>query len=96
MTSGDGENVHPADADALFRAREEALLARVKEAEARIELLAGLVRFTEARWPFLEAEERRHDPCAPAETIAARARARLEAELRERGIDDAAPPSGAP
>jgi hypothetical protein len=78
----------PPEDEAAMLAREEALVAKLKAATTRVELLAELVKFTEARWPFLEAEERRRDACAPPETIGARVRARIEAELRERGIDD--------
>ena len=79
---------HPAEEERLQAAREEALVARIEAAKARVELLAGLVRFTEARWPFLEAEERRRDRCAPDDAIAARVRARIEAEMKERGLED--------
>jgi len=75
------------DDDAVLDAREAALAAKLKAAEARVHLLAGLVKFTEARWPFLEAEERRRDPCAPAEVVAGRVRKRIEVELHERGLD---------
>ena len=78
----------PPEDEAVLLAREEALVAKLNAASARVQLLAGLVKFTEARWPFLEAEERRRDPCAPPETIGGRVRERIEAELRERGLDD--------
>jgi hypothetical protein len=89
VSGPEGESArHPAEQERLQAAREEELVARLKATRARIDLLAGLVAFTEARWPMLEAEERRRDPCAPGETIAARAQARLQAELKERGLDD--------
>lgn len=80
--------------DAVLEARETALVAKLKAAEARVHLLAGLVKFTEARWPFLEAEEKRRDPCAPAEVVAGRVRKRIELELHERGLDAEATGAG--
>jgi hypothetical protein len=85
---GEPDGGIPLDVDqAALAAKEAALVAKLRAASARVELLAGLVRFTQERWPILESEERKADRCAPGETIAARVRVRLEAELRERGLD---------
>lgn len=73
-------------------AREAELLARIAASKARIEHLATLTQWMQAHWAFVEAEERRRDPCAPAQAVEARVRERVEAELRERGLDDGAGP----
>ena len=80
--------------DDAMQARERELAARIAASKARIEHLASLTQWMQARWAFVEAEERRRDPCAPREAIEARVRERVEAELKERGLDDGAP--GAP
>jgi hypothetical protein len=70
-------------------AAEQALAARIAASKARIEHLAALTQWMQARWSFLEAEERRRDSAASAEVIDGRVRARIEPELKERGLDQA-------
>lgn len=84
---GDDETPESKEEAELMAAKEAALLARLTASRARIEHLSGLIDWMQARWPFLEAEERRRDPCAPEETIGARVRARIETELAARDID---------
>ena len=90
-----GDETAAAEEAALAR-REAALVARIESSKARIEHLSGLIQWMEARWPFLEGEERRRDPAAPEDTIGARVRARIEAELAERDIDPPGDPGPGP